>query len=118
MASDSENHVYAALVNKEFNNGCGFDTASPTQPKGFGFYVRYHKNQFPKFTQWKMTGEGAYVIGMEPANCWVEGRAKERERGSLQYIEPGGRKHFETEIGVLRSREEIEELEEKIAKIR
>jgi len=107
MASDKENHVYAALVNKEFNNG-----------QGFGFFVRYHKTQFPKFTQWKMNAQGAYVVGMEPANCWVEGRAKERERGTLHYIEPGGREHYESEIGVLRSREEIEKLEEKIAQIK
>ena len=107
MECDEENHVYAALVNKEFNNG-----------QGFGFYIRYHKTQFPRFIQWKMTGEGIYVAGMEPANCWVEGRAKEQERGTLQYIEPGGRKHYESEIGVLRSREEIEELEGKIANIK
>jgi hypothetical protein len=36
----------------------------------------------------------------------------------MQYIEPGGRRHHESEIGVLRSREEIEKLEEKIASIK
>lgn len=106
MGCDEKHHAYAALVNREFNNG-----------QGFGFFVRYHKDQLPKFTQWKMNGEGTYVVGMEPANCLVEGRKRERERGTLQYIEPGGRKHFEMEIGVLRSHEEIEELEEKIAHI-
>jgi hypothetical protein len=107
MECDEENHVYAALVNKNFNHG-----------QGLGFYLRYHKTQLPKFTQWKMTGEGIYVAGMEPANCWVEGRAKEQERGTLQYIEPGGRRHFESEIGILRSQEEIGELEKKIASIK
>ena len=64
-----------------------------------------------------MCGEGTYVFGLEPSNCGVEGRAKERERGSLQYIEPGGRRHYEVEIGVLTSNAEIDELQEKIAKI-
>jgi len=107
MGCDEKNHAYAALVNRQFNNG-----------QGFGFFVRYHKDQLPKFIQWKMNGEGTYVVGMEPANCWVEGRKRERERGTLQYIEPGGRKHFEMEIGVLRSNEEIEELKEKIEDIK
>ena len=63
-----------------------------------------------------MCGEGTYVMGLEPSNCGVEGRAKERERGTLQYIEPGGRRHYEVEIGVLTSNEEIDEFQEKIAK--
>ena len=104
MEADADNHIYVALVNRSFNNG-----------QGLGLYVRYHKTQFPKFVQWKMNGEGLYVIGLEPANCWVEGRAKERERGTLEFIEPGGRRHYEAEIGVLTSNAEIERLAEKIA---
>ena len=63
-----------------------------------------------------MCGEGSYVFGLEPSNCGVAGRAKEREDGSIRYIEPGGRRHYEVEIGVLTSNAEIDELEEKIAK--
>ena len=63
-----------------------------------------------------MCDEGNYVFGLEPSNCGVEGRAKERERGALQYIEPGGRRHYEVEIGVLSSKAEIDELQEKISK--
>jgi len=106
MKADTDNHVYVAIINRAFNNG-----------GGIGVYLRYHKTQFPKFIQWKMNGEGAYVVGMEPANCWVEGRAKERERGTLQYIEAGERRHYETEISVLTSNEEINELERKIKEV-
>lgn len=103
MKADADNHVYTAVINRSFNDG-----------QGIGVYLRYHKTQFPKFIQWKMTGKGVYVVGMEPANCWVEGRAKERDRGTLQYIEPGGRRHYESEISVLTSNEQIDELEQKI----
>ena len=65
-----------------------------------------------------MNGEGTYVIGLEPANCWVEGRAKEREQGTLQYIEPGGRRHYEVEIGVLSTNAEIDSFAEKIEAIK
>jgi hypothetical protein len=107
MESDEDNHVYVALVNRGFNNG-----------QGLGLYVRYHRTQLPRFIQWKMCGEGAYVVGLEPANCGVEGRAMERESGTLQSLEPGGRKHYEVEIGVLTSNAEIGKMEERIAAIK
>ena len=83
-----------------------------------GVYVRYHKTQFPNLVEWKMLAEGTYVVGIEPANCRVEGRARERENGTLQFLEVGGRRHFETEIGVLTSLQEIQDLEERIAAVR
>ena len=55
-------------------------------------------------------------MGLEPSNCRVDGRASERERGTLQHIEPGGRRHYEVEISVLTSKDEIDSLEAKIAK--
>ena len=103
MAADQDNHVYVAIVNKSFNNG-----------HGIGLYVKYHKTQFSKFVQWKMMDERGYVIGLEPANCWVDGRTKERQRGTLDYLEPGGRRHYEVEIGVLTSNQEIDEFSSKV----
>lgn len=47
--------------------------------------------QLPELIQWKMCGAGAYVMGVEPANCRVMGRHQEREAGRLKYIEPGAR---------------------------
>jgi hypothetical protein len=54
-------------------------------------------------------GEGAYVLGLEPGNCHVEGRARERERGTLEFIEPGERREFSLEIGILDGQDEIEQ---------
>lgn len=107
VIEDENRHVWVAVVNKRFNNG-----------QGIGLYVKYHKTQFPNLVEWKMTGEGLYVVGIEPANCHVEGRAAERARGTLQFVEAGGKRHFETEIGVLKNIEEIEAFEEKVARIR
>jgi hypothetical protein len=64
-----------------------------------------------------MNGEGTYVVGMEPANCLVEGRDKERERGTLQFLQPGERREYDLEIGVLTSIEMIEELEALVTKL-
>ena len=104
MEPDVDNHIRVALVNRQFN-----------KEQGIGIAVRYHKTQFPHFVQWKMCGQGAYVMGLEPSNCHVDGRASERESGSLQHIEPGGRRHYEVEISVLTSKDDINRIQEKIA---
>ncbi|GIX05905.1 MAG: DUF4432 domain-containing protein [Candidatus Poribacteria bacterium] len=103
VVADENRHCWVGVVNRSL---------------GLGVYVRYHKTQFPNLVQWKMLAEGTYVLGIEPANCLVEGRAAEREQGTLEYIEVGGRRHFETEIGVLTTPEEIEAFESRIAAIR
>lgn len=106
MAADSEGFVYTALINKNMADG-----------GQFGFYVRYNRSELPKFTQWKMNGEREYVVGMEPANCWVEGRDKERARGTLQFLEPGETREYHLEIGVLASAEEVASFEERVRHI-
>jgi hypothetical protein len=68
---------------------------------GLGLFIRYRQKELPRFVQWKMVAEGEYVLGFEPANCLIEGRAKERERGTLQFLEPGEERQFLVHIGVL-----------------
>jgi len=79
--------VYTRLFNKKLNGG-------------LGVYLKYSKKDLPNFIEWKMMGQGTYVVGMEPANCLVEGRDKERARGTLQFLEPGEERNISMEIGV------------------
>jgi len=95
MTADNAGDVRVALVNPDLDNG-------------LGIYVQYHQKHLPRFIQWKMMGYGSYVLGLEPANCFVEGRAKERERGNLLLLQPGEKLDYHIEIGVLDGREEIE----------
>lgn len=99
MATYSDGYAYAGLVNKHLPDG-----------RQIGFYVKYDTKELPKFTQWKMNGVQEYVVGMEPANCWVEGRDKERSRGTLQFVEPGEKREYHLEIGITSTLEEIEQL--------
>jgi len=96
MKEDASGLIHCALVNEDFEGG-------------FGFYVSYKKSQLPRFIEWKMMGESDYVVGMEPANCGVEGRDKERQRGTLKFLEAGEKKEFDLEIGVLDGKEAIKE---------
>jgi hypothetical protein len=67
----------------------------------FGISLTYDTANFPRFAEWKMTGENHYVLGLEPANCLTLGRAKERERGTLQTLAPGERRDYRTELRIL-----------------
>ena len=103
VAQDEHGYVYSALVNKTFNNG-----------QGFGLYIKYIKEQLPVLVEWKMNGQGVYVVGMEPATNLANGRSIERKEGRLKYLEPGQSRTYNLEIGVLNGAEEIAELEARI----
>jgi hypothetical protein len=68
---------------------------------GLGVYLKYHQATLPNLVQWKQMGYGTYALGLEPANCHVEGIAAERARGSLQYLQPGETRKYRLEFGVL-----------------
>ncbi|HLK59351.1 MAG TPA: aldose 1-epimerase family protein [Chthonomonadaceae bacterium] len=104
LAQFDQNTVTAAIVDPETEAG---DAAGP----GFGVYCRYRPEQLPRFIEWKMMDSGTYVVGMEPANCLVMGRARERATGALQFLEPGERRSYLLEIGVLSGPNEIAALE-------
>jgi len=80
----------------------GFGTAAlVNSPLGLGLFVRARKAGLPYFTQWKMMGKGMYVVGLEPGNCLVGGRASERAAGRLAFLEPGEHREFALECGLL-----------------
>jgi hypothetical protein len=103
LKADRRGNVTVVLANQSFQRG-----------RGFGVYVRYRQRELPRFIQWKMPGEGTYVLGLEPANCWVDGRDAERARGTLQYLRPGQTVSTRLEIGVLDGRAAITEARERL----
>ncbi len=107
VATDKEGYVYSALINKGFNNG-----------QGFGLYLKYRKEQLPLLIEWKMNGEGTYVVGMEPGTNRADGRSIEREKGTLILLKPGETRTYNLEIGVLSSQEEILAFEEQVKQIK
>ena len=102
MNCDADGWSYSAMINRQME---------------FGFYVKYLKAQLPIFTQWNRYATREYVVGIEPANCGVGGRAAERARGTLQFIEPGESRHYSLEIGVLSGEDEIRRFEDRVAEV-
>lgn len=99
MKPDHEGFVYAAIINNVLD---------------LGAYIKFRKDQLPGMLQWKMLGETEYVVGLEPILGMPCGRDKAREAGLLDFIEPGGTRSFDIEIGILDGIGEIEQFKKLI----
>ena len=86
-AEPGEGPAEVRLENPAFNQG-----------QGLAMVMRYDPAEYPVLVEWKQMSEGIYVVGLEPANCHVEGRTGERERGTLPMLEPGEERSFNLEI--------------------
>jgi len=100
FALSNDGRVTTAIVDETTASS---DGSAP----GIGVYCTYSPAQLPRFIEWKMMGSGTYVVGMEPANCMVMGRPHDRAEGTLQFLEPGEKREYRLEIGVLAGPEEI-----------
>ena len=92
LKKDSNADTYVAIVNDKLE---------------LGLYVRFNKDQLPAFIQWKQLGEAEYVIGLEPANNVPSSRIEHKNNNTLQYLNPGEKKHIDVEIGILKNKSEI-----------
>ena len=79
-----------------------------------GVALRFSKEQLTNFGQWKQPGQGEYVLGMEPSNCFVTGRADAREKGTLHYIDAGESKNFDITIEIVSGIDNLRAVENEI----
>lgn len=84
---------------------------------GIATALHFNNRQMGNFIQWKQMGEGEYVLGMEPANCLVAGRAEERKNGTLEYLQPGESKQFDIVVELVHGTSEIEQLIQRIKEL-
>lgn len=102
LKSDSTGNTCAALINEKL---------------GLGIAIRFNKNQLFNLTQWKMMGEGEYVLGIEPCNCYGSGREYLKASGLLEYIGPGEVRNFRIETEILDGAEQINRVKDEISKL-
>lgn len=94
----ADGRAAVALVNRDLCAG-----------EGLGLSIHFDPKQLPALIQWRMLGEGMYVMGIEPANCpTIEGRVEAEQRGTLPFLEPGETRRYELEFRVLDGREDID----------
>ncbi len=69
----------AVITNPEFPVGGSSSAVS--------LKMSWDTSNLPELVQWYMPGYSTHVMGIEPANCRVKGRADERSCGRLEYLE-------------------------------
>ncbi|MCL2104117.1 MAG: aldose 1-epimerase family protein [Kiritimatiellaeota bacterium] len=60
--------------------------------------IAYDTRTLPRLAEWKAFDTGAYVIGLEPTNTWLKGRAEEIADGTAQKIRAGETLSFKVRI--------------------
>src|SRR5215213_5457850 len=83
--------VSARMVNPHFGGG-----------QGLALTITYRKEELPYLWQWRNFRQGAYVMGIEPGNADMRGRAYNRERGTLPMLEMGERREYTLEVEAAR----------------
>ena len=79
---------------------CRIELSNPAV--GLGLRWTYAQTSLPHLFQWKMMGQGAYVLGIEPANSsGIMGRAAARQSGDLPSLEPGESRTYEITLEVV-----------------
>lgn len=74
MRTDAEGNAKVTLQNRKL---------------GISLSLKFDTKTLPYLWQWKMMGQGEYVLGLEPTNvCW-NNRKEMKENNSLLYLMPG-----------------------------
>lgn len=92
-------------------------TALINSKLGLGVSFRYSKALLPNLTEWKMMGEGDYVLGIEPCNNFVNGRVAARQAGELDILQPGEVRHYTIDIAFHEGDAELQQLRQTIGQL-
>lgn len=74
---------------------------------GLGLSLTFTADTLPYLSEWKMMGEGDYVVAIEPINTIGLSRDQLRKTGRLPEIAPGEKRIMRVEFTVLDGAEEI-----------
>lgn len=56
---------------------------------GMALTIKFNIKQLPYLVQWKMMGQGEYVLGLEPSNVPLKNRKELRDENILPILKPG-----------------------------
>lgn len=72
---------------------------SPTD--GIALAISYRRDQLPRLWQWRMLGQGRYLVGLEPATAGLRGRVVEQKNDPICMLQPGETRSFDLDVRVL-----------------
>jgi hypothetical protein len=101
-AAPESGHRERVYLHEEIEQENGWATASVHNPhfpisasaRPVTLHLSWATENLPKLVEWRMAGAGEHVLGIEPTNCSVLGRAAARTEGSLVMLAPGEAKTF------------------------
>ncbi len=99
MAAEPDGSVPVGIVNPRLNQG---------------MYVIYNRRQMPVYLEWRMMGEGQYAVGIEPCTNTF-GQEIVRKKGQLIILQPGDRRIYDIEVGVLDGAAQIGAFRQRVA---
>ena len=103
LRAEPDGRVPVAIINPALNGGAGL-----------GLYVVYRRDQFPNYIEWRMMGEGQYAVGIEPCTSGF-GREAVEAAGQMIWLEPGDRREYDLEVGILDGAAEIQAFRRRVA---
>ncbi len=106
MLADGDGLVRVALVNHRASVG-----------RGLGVFLRYRKRELPYFVEWKLLGQGDYVVSLAPANALPEGCAAAGSHHGTELLAPGEMREYVLQIGALPDNGAIERLEQDMRRV-
>jgi hypothetical protein len=98
LVPDARERVFEHEVAPDEDGWCSAAVDSP--PTGLRFILRWEAAGLPRMHQWVHPAPGIGVLGLEPANCSVLGRAADRGAGRLPVLEPGEERVTRLEVRV------------------
>jgi hypothetical protein len=105
MLADADSRVPVAIVNPRLG------------ASGQALYVIYDRAQLPRYIQWRMMGEGQYAVGIEPSTNGF-GRDEVRKAGELIVLQPGEKRIYDLEVGVLDGAAAIDDFRNRVDRLR
>jgi hypothetical protein len=102
VAAEPSGHVPAAVVNRRL---------------GLGVYQVFDQRQLSQFMIWRMMGEGAYAVALEPGTNRAVPRSDLRASGELIELAPGETRTYDLELGALDGAAEIDRFAGRVASV-
>ena len=93
-----QNFIHTPVVDSD-----GWAHAEVENPSlGLGLRLAFDASTLPYLNEWKMMGEGLYVLAIEPMNCNpLPGRTAMRLQHKLPYLQPGEIRRYALELEVV-----------------
>ena len=73
------------------HSGSKGETSATLQNKklGIALTIKFNITELPYLIQWKMMGQGEYVLGLEPSSVPLKNRKELRDENTLPLLQPG-----------------------------